>query len=167
MKNKKGIPLPIKIIIIGCVLGLICIGIGLFKQFDANRINEERREAALNQSKAAVEEANKRLEEIEKEYNEAKKQYNEKADECDAIVTGSENWFARKSKCEREKSELNNKVWELEVEDKQIKNGDYTVYYQKVKPMSYQIFYIIGASVAGLALLGAFIIYLVKGKKTY
>lgn len=48
-----------------------------------------------------------------------------------------------------------------------IKNKDYTVYYDEVKPMSYQIFYIIGASIAGLALLGAFIIYLVKGKKTY
>ena len=36
-----------------------------------------------------------------------------------------------------------------------------------VKPMSYQIYYIIGASIAGLAILGAFIIYLVKGKKTY
>ena len=55
----------------------------------------------------------------------------------------------------------------LEMEDTVIKNKDYTVYYDKVKPMSYQIFYIIGASIAGLAILGAFIIYLVKGKKTY
>ena len=55
----------------------------------------------------------------------------------------------------------------LESEDTAIKSKDYTVYYDLVKPMSYIIFYIIGASVAGLALLGAFIIYLVKGKKTY
>lgn len=53
------------------------------------------------------------------------------------------------------------------MENAAIKNKDYTVYYDEVKPMSYQIFYIIGASIAGLALLGAFIIYLVKGKKTY
>lgn len=33
--------------------------------------------------------------------------------------------------------------------------------------MTYQMFYIIGASVFGLGLIGAFIIYLVKGKKTY
>lgn len=31
--------------------------------------------------------------------------------------------------------------------------------------MSYQIFYIVGSSIAILAVLGAFIIYLVKGKK--
>ncbi len=55
----------------------------------------------------------------------------------------------------------------LEMENKAIKSKDYTCYYQKVKPMSYQILYIIGASIAGAALLGAFIIYLVKGKKTY
>ena len=48
-----------------------------------------------------------------------------------------------------------------------IKSKDYTGYYQKVKPMTYQIFYIIGASVFVLGLIGAFIIYLVKGKKTY
>lgn len=53
------------------------------------------------------------------------------------------------------------------MENAAIKNKDYTVHYDEVKPMSYQIFYIIGASIAGLALLGAFIIYLVKGKKTY
>ena len=55
----------------------------------------------------------------------------------------------------------------LESEDTAIKSKDYTGYYDLVKPMSYLIFYIIGASIAGLALLGAFIIYLVKGKKTY
>ena len=55
----------------------------------------------------------------------------------------------------------------LESEDELIKSKDYTGYYEEVKPMSYQIFYIIGASVFGVSLLGAFIIYLVKGKKSY
>ena len=56
---------------------------------------------------------------------------------------------------------------ELESEIFKSNNKDYTVYYEEVKPMSYYIFYIIGGSVAGLAILGAFIIYLVKGKKSY
>lgn len=34
-----------------------------------------------------------------------------------------------------------------------------------VKPISYQIFYIIVGSIAGLVVLGTFIIYLVKEKK--
>ena len=56
---------------------------------------------------------------------------------------------------------------DLEMENTTIKNKDYTGYYQEVKPMSYYIFYIIGGSIAVLAALVAFIIYLVKGKKSY
>ena len=167
METKKKITLPIKIIIIGCIIGLIVAGIGVVKQIAANKTNDDRKQAALKASEEAVAKANVRLKEIETEYNEVKAKYNAKADECDAIVTGSEGWFEKSSKCSREKQELQSQMWNLESEDRQIKNNDYTGYYQKVKPMSYQIFYIIGASIAGAALLGAFIIYLVKGKKTY
>lgn len=68
---------------------------------------------------------------------------------------------------QREATNIKTQISELESEQFKLKNGDYTVYYQLVKPMSYQIFYIIGGSIAVLALLGSFIIYLVKGKKTY
>ena len=167
MENKKKITLPIKVIIIGCIIGLVVAGIGGIMQLNANRVNEQRKEAALNASKEAVAEANKRLEEIETEYNAVKSQYDAKASECDAIVMGSEDWFEKTSKCQREEQELQSQLWDLEAEDSTIRNKDYTGYYQKVKPMTYQIFYIIGASIVGLAVLGAFIIYLVKGKKSY
>ncbi len=167
MKKTKKLPLPILIIIIGCILGLIIAGIGLFKQVDSKRINKERKEVALKEAKEAVNKANKRLKEIGEEYYPLKEKYEAKASECDSIVTGSNGWFAAKNKCEREKQEIQDRLWDLESEDSAIKNEDYTAYWQEVKPMSYQIFYIIGSSVAGVALLGAFIIYLVKGKKTY
>ncbi len=167
MEKTKKLPLPILIIIIGCILGLIIAGIGLFKQVDSKRINNERKEAALKESQKAVDKANKRLKEIEEEYYPLKEQYEAKASECDSIVTGSDGWFAAQNKCEREKQEIQKRLWALESEDAAIKNKDYNGYYNKVEPMSYQIFYIIGASVTGVALLGAFIIYLVKGKKTY
>ena len=168
MEKKGKITLPIKVIIIGCIIGLVVAGIGLFKQIDSKRINEERRDAALKQSQAAVDAGNARLKEIEKEYNEVKSQYDAKSDECSKYVMGSgDGWVANSIKCQRELSELNEKIGKLKNEDSAIKNRDYTVYYQKVSPMSYQIFYIIGASIAGVAVLGAFIIYLVKGKKTY
>lgn len=143
MENKKNMALPIKVIIIGCVIGLVVAGIGGFKQLDAKRINKERADYPL------------------------KEQYEKKQQECDAMNMSDPNWFAEHSKCQRESSDLHSKMTNLEMEDTAIKNKDYTGYYQKVKPMSYQIFYIIGASIAGLALLGAFIIYLVKGKKSY
>ena len=167
MESKKKITLPIKVIIVGCIIGLLIAGIGGFKQIDSKRINKERKAEALKQSEAAVKAANERLAEIEVEYNDLKKQYDAKANECDAIVTDSNGWFEATNKCSREKQELQSKLWNLESEDELIKSKDYTGYYEEVKPMSYQIFYIIGASVFGVSLLGAFIIYLVKGKKSY
>lgn len=167
MEQKRKITLPIKIVIIGCIIGLIVAGVGVFKQVDSKRINEERREAAQKQSQVAVDAANKRLKEIEEEYYPLKEQYEKKQQECDAMNMRDSDWFEKHSKCQRESSELKSKLSSLEMEDTVIKSKDYSVYYNLVKPMSYQIFYIIGGSVAGLAILGAFIIYLVKGKKSY
>ena len=167
MENKKKITLPIKVIIIGCIIGLVIAGIGGLKQVSANKTNEERKLAAQKASEVAVAQANARLKEIEKEYYPLKEQHEKKQQECDAMNMTDTDWFERHSKCQREVSELKSRMNSLEMEDIAIKNKDYTGYYQKVKPMSYQIFYIIGASVVGLALLGSFIIYLVKGKKSY
>ena len=169
MEKAKKITLPIKIIIIGCIIGLVVAGIGGIKQIAANKTNEERKQEALKASEEAVAKAKERLKETEKEYNELKTQYDAKAIECDTINANmsDSNWYVNSTKCQREKSEINSKMTDLEIEETEIKNKDYTGYYQIVKPMSYQIFYIIGASIAGLAILGAFIIYLVKGKKTY
>jgi len=167
MENDKKITLPIKIIIIGCIIGLIIAGIGGIKQISANKTNEERKQAAQKASEEAIAQANARLKEIEKEYYPLKEEHEKKQQECDAMDMTDADWFEKHSKCQREVSELKSRMNSLEMEDTAIKNKDYTGYYQKVKPMSYQIFYIIGASVAGAALLGAFIIYLVKGKKSY
>ena len=167
MEGKKKITLPIKVIIIGCIIGLVVAGIGGIKQISANKTNEDRKQAAQKASEEAVAKANARLKEIESEYNTLKSQYEAKAEECDAMSMSDSDWFEKHSKCVREKSDINSKMADLEMEDSTIKNKDYTGYYQKVKPMSYQIFYIIGASIAGAAVLGAFIIYLVKGKKSY
>ena len=75
--------------------------------------------------------------------------------------------YASITKCKREAQNINSKISDLEQEQWKIEHYNNTVYYNKVKPMSYQIFYIIGGAIAGLGILGAFIIYLVKGKKTY
>ena len=167
MEKKKGMPLPLLVLVICLVIGLLVAGFGLYKQNDSKRINKERRAAALKTSQKNADAANKRLEEIKKEYDETKTAYDTKASECDAIKTGSDGWYEKSNKCLREKQDLQRKLYELEAEDSSIKSKDYTVYYDLVKPMSYQIFYIIGGSVAGLGALAAFIIYLVKGKKTY
>lgn len=167
MKEKKKLPLPLLILLIGLGLGLLISAFGLYKQIDAKRINKERADIALKQSEAAIKAANERLAEIEKEYSSIKEQYENKEQECTSMNMSDANWFANHSKCQRESSELYSKMTDLEQENFVIQNNDYTAYYQLVEPMSYYIFYIIGGSIFFLAALGAFIIYLVKGKKTY
>ena len=106
MEEKKKITLPIKVVIIGCLIGLVIAGIGLFKQIDSKRINEERKDAALKQSQAAVDAANARLKEIEKEYYPLKEQLEKKKQECDAMSMSDSDWFEKHSKCQREASEM-------------------------------------------------------------
>lgn len=169
MDNKKKITLPIKVTIIGVVIGLLFAGIGLFKQLDAKKINKQRADEALKQSQEMVDAANARLAEIENEYNELQAQYNTKEQECNANNTDmmDPNWIINKTNCNKELFDLKSKLSDLEFENNTIKAKDYTVYYDEVKPMTYIVFYIIGGSIAFLAILGAFIIYLVKGEKSY
>lgn len=167
MESKKKMPLPVLILIIGVGLGLLFAGFGLFKQFDAKKINEERYQAALKLANENAEKLNKRYSEITEELKPLKEQLETKQQECDSLNMSDANWFANKSKCQRETQEIRTQINDLETEQWQIEHYDNTVFYDLVKPMTYQIFYIIGSSIAGLAILGAFIIYLVKGKKSY
>lgn len=165
--SKKKLPLPLLILVICLIIGLLIAGFGLYKQNDTKRINKERRASALKESQKNVAVANKRLEEIKTEIAPLKEKFEAKKQECDAMDISDSNWFANHSKCQREASEIDSQISELETEQWKLENDDYTVYYSLVKPMSYQIFYIIGGSIAGLGSIVAFIIYLVKGKKTY
>ncbi len=167
MEKKKKLPLPLLILIIGVGIGLLFAAFGLYKQFDAKRIEKERYNQAYNQAISTKGKLEKRYAEITEDLKPLKEQYESKMNECNSMNMKDANWFANNSKCKREASEINSKITDLETEQWQIENYDNTVYYDKVNPMSYQIFYIIGGSIAGLAALGAFIIYLVKGKKSY
>ena len=167
MEKKKKLPLPLIVLIVGVVIGLLCAAFGYYKQLDAKKINEERASEALKKSEAAVAAAKERLAVISNEYSELEEQYNQKENECDSMVMTDPNWFTNHTKCKREASSIKSKMDELSTEKWKIENADYTAYYNLVEPMSYQIFYIIGGSIAGIAALGAFIIYLVKGNKSY
>lgn len=166
MEGKK-IPLPLLILIISVAIGLVVVGIGLIKQGIAKNTNDQRYQEAYELSKQNAEKLNKRYEEITEDLKPLKEQYETKQQYCDSLKMSDQNWYANKTKCQREAQEINSQISELEMEQWKIKNYDNTVYYDLVDPMSYQIFYIIGGSIAGLGALGAFIIYLVKGKKTY
>lgn len=163
MENKKKMPLPLLILIISVAIGLVVAGIGLIKQINAKKTNEERYQTAYKQSQEKVDAANARLSEIETELAPLEEQKTAKQKECNSLGMSNPNWYA----CQSEVNKITSEINELESEQWKLKNANYTVYYNNVKPMSYYIFYIIGGSIALLGALGAFIIYLVKGKKSY
>ena len=167
MDSKKKLPLPLLILIISIAIGLVIAGIGLVKQKSAKKTNEQRYQEAYQLSKQNAEKLNKRYAEITEELKSLKEQAETKQQQCNSLNMTDPNWFADQTKCQREVQDINSQMTELENEQLQIENYDNTVYYDLVKPMSYQIFYIIGSAIAGLGALAAFIIYLVKGKKSY
>ena len=167
MENKKKLPLPLLILIISVAIGLVVAGVGLIKQGAAKKTNEQRYQEAYELSKQNAEKLNKRYAEITEELKPLKEQYETKQQQCNSLNMSDPNWFADRTKCQREAQEINSQITDLESEQWEIEHYDNTVYYDLVKPMSYQIFYIIGGAIAGLGALGAFIIYLVKGKKSY
>lgn len=167
MESIKKLPLPLLILIIAVAVGLLFCGVGLIKQGLAKKTNEKRYQEAYKLSEQNAEKLNKRYAEITEELKPLKEQSAAKEQQCDSLNMSDPNWFANASKCQNELNEIESQIDELELEQWEIEHYDNTVYYDLVKPMSYQIFYIIGGSIAGLGALGAFIIYLVKGKKTY
>lgn len=167
MENKKKLPLPLLILIISFALGLVFAAVGLIRQGAAKKTNEERANEAYQLSQAKVDAANKRLGEIKTELAVLEDNYEKKQQECDSLKMSDADWYEKRTKCNRESLAISSQINDLETEQWELENGNYTVFYDLVKPMSYNIFYIIGGSIFGLGALGAFIIYLVKGKKTY
>lgn len=166
VNTKKKVPLPLLILIISICLGLVVAGVGLIKQENAKKTNKKRYDEAYrlaNENKLKLE---KKYSVILEEIETLNDQYESKKQECDSIVIDND-WYKNQTKCDREAININSKITKLEQEQFSIEHYDNTVYYNLVKPMSYQIFYIVGGCIAALGAIAAFIIYLVKGKKSY
>lgn len=166
MEGKKKLSLPLLVLIIAVAIGLVAMGIGVIKQQAAKKTNEERYQEALKLANENAEKLNKRYSKITEELKPLKEQLETKQQECNSLNMSDANWFANKSKCQREAQEINTQISDLETEQWQIEHYDNTVYYDLVKPMTYQIFYIIGGSIAGLGAIGALVIYIVNSKKS-
>ena len=160
--NKK---ISIRIFVVGLIIGLVLCGIGLVKQNNAKKINEERYTQAAEQSQTAVDKANARLDEIEQEIPVLQKQYEAKQDEANSMNMRDSNWFAEHSKVQREASDIQSQINELEMEKFRIEHADYTVFYSLVEPITYNIFCYIGAGVFALLSLIALIYFLATRKK--
>ena len=162
-KNNKKI--AIIIFVIGIIIALILCGIGLIKQNNAKNTNEERRQQAEEQSQKNIDNANARLQEIKEMYYPLKEQCEAKKQERDSLDMQDPDWLVKVKKIDREISEMDSKINSMEQERYNLLNDDYVVYYQLVDPISYNIFYYIGAGVfAGMSLI-ALIYFLVTRRK--
>ena len=162
-KNNKKI--SIRIFAIGIMLALILCTIGVVKQNMAEKTNKERAQLALEQSQNAINNANARLQEIAQEIEPLKQQYEAKNQEAESLNMLSPDWFAKNSQLQREINNIYSQISALELEQFKIQNADYRVFYQLVEPITYNIFYFIGAGVFGVASLIALIYFLVTRKK--
>ena len=176
-KKNKGI--AIKLFAIGIIISLIICGVGLIKQYNANKTNEEKRQHALEQSQTNVEKAKKRLEEINKEYEIIEPQINSLKSEINTLINEQQTIFmkdkgfsdrynAKENELEEKKTELSklqSNYTNLKQEQFNLQNNNYTVYYQLVDPIEYNIFYYVGAGVFALISLIALIYFLVTRKK--
>lgn len=162
-KNNKKI--ATKIFIGGLIISIILCGVGFIKQSNAKKTNEERSKQAYAQSQNAVDKANQRLEEIKTEIVSLQEQYEAKQQEANSMNMRDSNWFSEQSRIQREASNIRSQINALETEKFQIGNADYTGYYDLVKPMTYLLFYYIGAGVLTAGALISLIYFLVTRRK--
>lgn len=154
--KKKITKVSLIILIVGLVIGIGLIIGGVVSQSNAKKTNKERYNEAYKLSQEKVDEANARLDEIEKRKKDLNDKIQTKQYSCNSLNMMDPNWFADNTKCQGEVSSLRSELNGLEIEQFQLENADYTVYYDKVSPMKYIIFYVLGgivilisASVAG------------------
>ena len=163
--KKKITKISLIILIVGIIIGLGFIVFGVITQNNAKKINEQRYQEAYNESQAQVDKANERLSIIETEKQELNKQKQTKQYECNSLEMGTPNWYADSVKCQSEVTSITSKINDLEMEEFELTNADYTVYYTPVLPIKYILFYIIGGSVIGTSCLISGIIYFISKRR--
>lgn len=163
--KKKITRISLIIFLVGVVVGGLLIGFGIYKQNDAKRINNERYNDAYKQSKDNVVKAESRLKEIETELNNLNSQYDAKSQECNSMDMTAADWYSKNTQCQREVSNINSKINELKSEQFQLKNQDYTVYYDKVNSNKYVIFYFLGIGAFIMFGVAALVVYFIAKKR--
>ena len=152
------------ILIVGIILAAILCGIGLIKQINSKKINQERHDQAIERSQAAVDNAVEKIKDIDEELEYLRKEYTQKRTEFSNLNMSDSSYVMKSSALLREISYTHNRINYLETEKDRIENANYTEYYYLVEPITYFIFYYIAAGVFTLTLIVALIYFLVTRK---
>ena len=163
--KKKITRISLIIFLVGIVICGLLIGFGIYKQNDAKRINNERYNKAYKQSEENVKSAEARLAEIETELNKFNSEYDSKNQECDSLDMKATDWYIKVNQCHRDASNIKSKINDLESEQFQLKNADYTIYYDKINPKKYDIFYFLGIGAFVMFGVAALVVYAIAKKR--
>lgn len=163
--KKKITRISLVIFLVGIVIGGSLIGYGIYKQNNAKKVNDERYKEAYKQSKESVAKAESRLKEIENEISTLNSEYNAKNQECDSLDMTASDWYTKVNQCHRDAAAIKTKINDLESEQFQLKNADYTVYYDKINSNKYIIFYFLGAGVFVMFGIAALVVYVIAKKR--
>lgn len=167
--KKKITKISLIILVVGLVLGGALIATGIIKanssKKEAEKINEERYNAAYQESQAKVDAANKRLDEITSEMQSLKSQKETKQYECNSLNMRDPNWYADSVKCQGEVSSITSKINDLEMEKFNLENDNYTVYYTPVIPKKYIFLYVIGGIIIASSCFVSGIFYLIAKRR--
>ena len=153
-----------KIFVVGLIIGLILCGIGLLKQEHAKKTNEKNYNEAYEVAMEKYNSAMKRIDEIDIELSDLNSQISVLESERDSLEMGSEGWFEETERLNNEIFDLTSQTYDLTYERNTLEHGNYTFYYDTVDPMTYKMFYYIGAGVFSILALTALIYYLVTVK---
>ncbi len=160
-KGKKKITrISLIILIVGVIIGVGLITSGLILSSNAKKVNEQRYNEAYKKSQENAAKAQDRIDEIEKEKNELKSKINEKQSECDSLKMSDDDWFNKMSKCERESQDLSVQLSSLDSEEFNLKNGDYTVFYDAISSYKYIPLYMIGGFIIIASCMISGVIYI-------
>lgn len=167
--KKKITSISLIILVVSLLIGGGLIAAGIIKTNSAknntNKLNEENYNAAYKESLENVDVAKKRLSEIATEKETLNKQYNSKQQECDSLNMSDSDWYTKVNQCHREASDIQSKIDELESEEFDLNNKDYTVYIDKIYAKRYYFLSFIGIGVIFMGGMIALAFYVIAKRR--
>lgn len=169
-KTKKKITtISLIILIVALLIGGTLIALGIIKtntsKKDAEKINQERYNAAYQESQNQVVQTEQRLKEIASEKESLNLQYDAKKQECDSLDMSAKNWYSKVNQCNRDASAIRSKITNLESEEFKLNNKNHTVYYDKAEAKNYIPLSVFGGVILFIGGMISLSIYLIAKKR--
>ena len=164
--KKKSNKVLLIVFIIGLIIGISTIVIGVFKQNNVEKTNKQLYEKAQEELQSKLSDARKRIDEINVELEDLNTSMDNLTKEESNLIIGSSNWINKKSEINHKKYNIQVQINNLQAEKTVLENTEFDVSYAIIEPITYRIFYYIGAAIIVCDILTVLIIYLILKNKS-